>query len=326
MTRDPSTPTDPTRFDCDADSSATIPPRHEVVTTRDGARSIRDTHLREVMHPVVGARVESEQLYAGQSRLRERLRKDDWHSNDIALHPNHLNTNHLHPNHLDGEQLVLFDVGLGAGSNALAARRISESLLEDSHARRLTIVSYENDLGALKLALETEHAESFGLDGEPGDAARALLAHGRHETARTRWILREGDLLEQLMREELRAEIIFWDPFSPRANPALWNAAAFTLLRSRCAPRCTLFTYAAATSVRAAMLLGGFAVGIGAGTGTTQETTAAACDARDLTKPLDARWLQRLARSSAPFPADAPEDALARIQSAPQFRHGPNEG
>jgi len=284
-----------------------VPARHEVVTTSGGARSIRDTHLREVMHPVIGARAESEQLYAAQSRLRERL------LDKSASGP-----------------LVLFDVGLGAASNALAARRVSESLgrslgatsAEDAPARPLTIVSFENDLGALELALQPEHASEFDLAGEPGEAARALLAHGEHRTPRTTWLLREGDLLEQLaaLDETLRAEIVFWDPFSPRANPSLWNAAAFSLLRSRCGERCTLFTYAAATSVRAAMILGGFAAGIGGGTGTTQETTAAACDARDLLKPLDARWLQRLSRSSAPYPADAPADALERISAAPQFR------
>lgn len=276
---------------------------HEVVTTRDGGRAIRDLYTREVMHPIVGAKAESERLYAGQSRLRERLQ--------TAPH-NMLHANDWHTNHL-----VLFDVGLGAGSNALAARRISESLGSD--ARPLTIVSFENDLGSLKLALQPEHRPDFGLEGEPAFAAQMLLNNGEHETPRTRWVLRAGDLLAQLDTEPLRAEVIFWDPFSPRANPSLWSAAAFAVLHSRCAPGVTLFTYAAATSVRAAMLLGGFAVGIGAGTGTTQETTAAAWDAKDLAKPLDARWLQRLQRSSHPFPADAPPDALETIRAGRQF-------
>ena len=305
------------------------PPRHEVVITRDGARAIRDTHLREVMHPVVGARVEAEELYAKQSRLRERLLGEPplahlWDTTDLVSQDNQWD-----PIHLDGprEPQVLFDAGLGAASNALAARRVSESLAgaaADSgagqrDARRLCIVSFENDLGALELALRPENANDFGLDGEAGEAARALLERGEHQTARTHWQLRHGDLLAQLEREPLRAEVIFWDPFSPRANPSLWNAAAFTLLRTRCATGCTLFTYAAATSVRAALLLAGFAVGLGAATGTTQETTAAACDVRHLLRPLDRRWLERLARSSAPFPADAPPDALERIRALPQF-------
>ena len=50
--------------------------------------------------------------------------------------------------------------------------------------------------------------------------------------------------------------------------------------------------------------------------------------AADLAHPLDARWLARLARSSAAFPSDVPEDAdargaaLDRIRAHPQFALG----
>lgn len=273
--------------------------RHEVVTTREGARAIRELARGEIMHPVVGPTVEAERLYVAQSRLRERLLDATGES---------------------PAPLVLFDAGLGAGSNALAARRVSEALADDAPARRLVLVSFENDLGALALALSPENAAAFGLEGEAGEAGRALLVHGVHETPRTRWRLRHGDLLEQLERETMLADLVFWDPFSPRANPALWTMGAFATLRARCGPRCTLFTYSASTRVRSALLLGGFAVGLGVGTGTTQETTAAATDLRDLARPLGARWLERLRRSSAPFPGDAPLDAFERIAALEQFR------
>jgi queuine tRNA-ribosyltransferase len=39
-----------------------------------------------------------------------------------------------------------------------------------------------------------------------------------------------------------------------------------------------------------------------------------------LTRPLDTRWLERVARSSAPFPPDAPPDARAILRNHPQFR------
>ena len=94
---------------------------------------------------------------------------------------------------------------------------------------------------------------------------------------------------------------------------------AFSALRRKCGPEATLFTYAAATSIRSALLLAGFCVGVGAGTGTTGRTTAASVRIQDLGEPLDARWLARLQRSSAPLPKDAPVDALERILAAPQF-------
>jgi queuine tRNA-ribosyltransferase len=263
---------------------------HEVVRTRGGALAMRSREAGEVMHPGVGPLAEAEALYVRQSRLVDRLAAA-------------------------GAPVVLFDVGLGAGSNALAARAVSERA--PASAAPLELVSFERDLGALGLALE--HGAAFGLEGEAAVAARALLDHGSHTTARTHWRLVHGDLLETLAREPAHANVIFWDPFSPRANPALWTIAAFAAVRARAAPRCTLFTYSASTATRIAMLLAGWAVGVGDAIGEKAETTAAAVNAADLARPLDRAWLGRLARSDVPLPSDAPAGAAARVAACPQF-------
>ena len=267
---------------------------HEIVQTRGGALAMRSLVDGEVMHPGVGPLVEAEQLYVRQSRLRERLRANDGGQPD---------------------RLVLFDVGLGAGSNALAARSASEE--QPAAAARLELVSFERDLGALELALAAGVA--FGWHGEAADAARALLAHDAHETARTRWRLVRGDLLETLARQTARADIIYWDPFSPRANPALWTVAAFLEARRVAGPRCALYTYSASTATRVALLLAGWAVGVGDAIGDKAQTTAAAVAAGDLARPLDRSWLARLSRPDVPLPPDAPSDALARARLASQF-------
>ena len=245
----------------------------------------------EVMHPGVGPLVEAERLYVRQSRLRERL--------------------------LAGERqpLVVFDVGLGAGSNALAARSTSEAL--PSGAARLELVSFERDLGALELALTD--GEAFGWTGEPAEAARALLATDTHATARTHWRLIRGDLLAGLARQTLAADIVYWDPFSPRANPTLWTVAAFSAARRIAGSRCALYTYSASTATRVALLLAGWAVGVGDAIGDKAQTTAAAVAASDLARPLDRRWLARLSRPDVPLPPDAPPDTAARVRQAAQF-------
>jgi queuine tRNA-ribosyltransferase len=191
--------------------------RHEIVQTRGGALAMRSLADGEVMHPGVGPLVEAEQLYVRQSRLRVRLLAGEGGEVD---------------------RLVLFDVGLGAGSNALAARSASEALPQGKGAARLELVSFERDLGALELALAAGVA--FGWSGEPADAARALLAHEAHTTPRTHWRLVRGDLLDTLPRQPVRADIVYWDPFSPRANPALWTVAAFSQARRAAGPRCAL--------------------------------------------------------------------------------------
>jgi queuine tRNA-ribosyltransferase len=273
----------------------------EVVTLRNGLRAIRHHESGEVMHCGAGPAVESQELYVAPSRLEARLEEG-------------------------GAPLVLLDVGLGAASNALAAWRLSESL--PNSARRLEVVSFDHDLDALRLALLPENAGAFGLE-EPAAraAATALLAHGHHETARTSWRLAFGDFLVALAAEpDASADIVYWDMFSRGKNPALWTVAAFGALRRVCRAGATLHTYSAATSTRSGLLLGGFAVGVGERTGDKEQTTIAAVSADDLAHPLDARWLTRLARSSAAFPIDVAtdaagrEEALARIRAHAQFK------
>jgi queuine tRNA-ribosyltransferase len=266
-------------------------PRYELVTTAGGP-AVRDTDVGEIMHPVVGAAAESEQLYVAQSCLAARLAEE-------------------------GPPLVVFDVGLGAGSNALAALRAARA--QPRGGRGLEVVSFERDLGAFRFAASDGPAERLGLAAEDLGAMRALVETGRHEEQRVLWRLVAGDALKTLPAEPSLADVVFWDPYSPRQDDALWTVAAFATLRARCGPRATVFTYSTATAVRSALLLAGFFVGIGDPSGPKAGTTAAAVDLGDVRRPLDLRWLERLARSSAAFSADAPADALGQIRAHPQF-------
>jgi queuine tRNA-ribosyltransferase len=266
--------------------------RFEIVLTALGAPAVRDAEAGEVMHPVIGPAVESERLYVAQSRLRDRLAAA-------------------------GEPLTLLDVGLGAGSNALAALRAARGA---AGGRGLEIVSFDRELGALALAASDAGAARLGLDPADAAALRELLAAGRHESPRVRWRLVMGDLLVTLPREPVQADLVFWDPFSPRVNPEPWTVRAFSAARSRCGTGAVLLTYSTATAVRSALLLAGFFVGVGDPSGPKDQTTAAATDLALLQRPLDRQWLARLARSSAPLPPDAPPDALDRIRAHSQFR------
>jgi queuine tRNA-ribosyltransferase len=270
----------------------------EVVTTRSGARAMRDRQSGELMHPVVGPMVEAETLYVWPSRLEERLREPA------------------------PEPLVLFDVGLGAASNAIAAWKVAQA--HTSPGRLLNIVSFERNVAALELALADEHAAAFGLEGEAGEAARALLQTGEHRNERTHWRLVRGDLGATLAQQDpASADIVYWDPFSPRANPELWTTSSFTDLRRACRDGATVHTYSASTSVRSALLLAGFVVGTGDATGEKKQTTIGATRLSDLKRPLDRGWVDRLSRSSAPLPSDAPADAIALLSALPQFTEQP---
>ena len=157
-------------------------------------------------------------------------------------------------------------------------------------------------------------------------AASAILASGRHETARTTWRLCLGDLLQV-------------SPSCPMDSRTSCSGMCTRRRRRRRSGRsrrsscCGAYAAIARRCTRTAhrrrrdpaFLLGGFAVGVGARTGARDETTVAASRVVDLEKPLGASYLERLARSSVPFPNDVPNDATARadalalVRACPQF-------
>lgn len=251
----------------------------EIVDTRDGRRVIRSNVDGELMHPV-GPTQEAAELYVTPSRLAERLAEGP---------------------------ITLFDVGLGGGSNAALAWSVSTS------GGPLEILSFDRTTEAMALAVS--EPVSFGYDDDALRAAREVLDHGHAAHGGSTWRLVLGELPETLAVAERSADVVFWDPYSPKTNPDLWNIHAFTTLRRTCAPRATVHTYGAATAVRAAMILAGFVVGRGPSTGTKSETTVAAVDRHDIEHPLDGRWLERFGRSSAPLPADAPPNARDRVRA-----------
>lgn len=267
----------------------------EVVATRDGTPAMYDRATGELMHRT-GPLSESQRLYVDAARLSARLGA------------------------AQAAPLVVLDVGLGAGSNALAALRCAE-LPRGAERRALHIISLDRSAAALELALRPEHASGFGLlELSTRAAACSLLEHGRHETAHTRWELHLGEIQSVLPALGAAfADVLFWDPFSPQVNPELWTYGAFRAARRACREGATLHTYSGATAVRAALLLAGFAVGAGQLISAGKTATCAATSAELLEQPLDRRWLERLRRSTAPFPADAPADALERIAALPQF-------
>jgi hypothetical protein len=97
-------------------------------------------------------------------------------------------------------------------------------------------------------------------------------------------------------------------------------------VRRAASERCVLYTYSASTATRVALLLAGFAVGVGDAIGDKRETTAAAVDVAELARPLERGWLARLSRADVPLPRDAPADAIARASAAPQFARAGRDG
>jgi queuine tRNA-ribosyltransferase len=274
---------------------------YEVHRAREGFSSIRQISSGEIMHSRTDPMEEARQLYVEQARLAERLRERS------------------------NEPLILWDVGLGAAANAMAAIECYETA---KPRRPLHIISFENDLDPLRLA--AARLESFPY--LRAELVNAIIAGGewRSDDDKLIWKLLSGDFVSR-MNDAPEPDIVFYDMFSPNTSPGLWTTAIFRNLFDICRDRPTeLFTYTCSTANRAALLAAGFFIARGRNAGEKIETTiaitpAAIRDAAATRDLLSRDWLARWERSAAKFPADvAPNERLTFekiIRGHEQFRN-----
>ena len=281
---------------------------YDIVTGPAGHASIRQISSGEVMHSVNRPSDEAERLYVQQSGLAARLQ----------------------PPAPDESELVIWDVGLGAASNAMAALQCFERACAGHGAaavRPLRLVSFEIDLDPLRLAARFASHFPHLRHGAP----HAILEHGRwsHASGRLQWELHRGDFLDHL-ETSAAPDVIFYDPFSAKTDTGLWTSAVFARIHRHCGSKAAeLYTYSSATAVRVALLTAGFFVAEGVGTGPKADTTQAftrldgANGHRPPPRLLGAEWLGRWQRSQAKFPAGLPDSEKPafeqRLLAHPQF-------
>ena len=280
-------------------------PAYSLVTLANGVRSVRSHAEAETFHPVVGPVAEAEALYVRQLRLRARR----------AAHAG---------------EFVIWDVGLGAGANALTVLRATHDL-----PGRVRLVSFDHTLEPLRFALQ--HAEALGYFGGYEKLVATLLAEGRAEQnegpQRVAWEVVVADFPAWLQAEPTSVpapHAILFDAYSPAKNPAMWTLPLFTSLFRQLDPArpCAMPTYSRATLLRVTWLLAGFFVGVGHATGEKDETTLAANSLALLDEPLDRKWLERVRRSTSAEPLHEPsyrqapltEESWERLRAHPQFQ------
>lgn len=281
----------------------------EIVRLRTGAAGVRSLEFGEVWHPGIGPRAEAEALYV----------------NGLAL-PRRLAAHH------EPRPFVIWDIGLGGAANATAAIHAATHAPPGLH---LDLWSFDRSLEGLRFALR--HAADLGYFGDLAEPAGQLLHTGASAfpcgSARIQWSCVLGDFPRRLREDTARRwpapDAILFDPHSPGANPEMWTLPLFRDLFARLDPHrpCALSTYSRSTSIRAALLLAGFHVGVGQATGLKEETTLAANRPELAGALLGSRWLQRAHRSAAAEPWTDPPyehrpitpDTAARLAQHPQF-------
>ncbi len=286
---------------------------YEVHRAPEGFASIRQISSGEVMHARTPPMVEAHRLYIEQSDLAARLRMPaDADSERESTAP-----------------LVIWDVGLGAAANAMAAILCYQAQALAGSTRPMHVISFENDLDPLRLAFQ--HNREFTYLRHPGVAG--ILAAGRWQSQGDpglRWTLVQGDFLASIPNAPAAPDLIFFDLFSSKTDADQWTLGAFREIFAACRGRAVeLFTYTCSTPVRAALLVAGFHVAKGRSTGEKVETTVALTPAAlHRSSPtnhelLGAQWLGRWSRSTAKFPADLQADQQPAfensVRSHPQF-------
>ncbi|HEY3662102.1 MAG TPA: tRNA guanosine(34) transglycosylase Tgt [Chthoniobacterales bacterium] len=262
---------------------------YEVHIAQEGFASVRQVSSGEIMHMRTPPMEEAHSLYVEQSNLAGRLTAS-------------------------AEPLVIWDVGLGAAANAMAAIQCYEaqaSILPISsmgRMRAMRIISFENDLDSLTLALR--HDDKFPYLRHGGPAG--ILERGAWQSKRypgLSWQLVRGDFLETVTQAPLPPDLIFYDMFSSRTHREQWTLETFRRLFAACGGGAVeLFTYTHSTAARAALLAAGFFVAKGRSAGVKEETTIALTPAAvrlaHSHQLLDRVWLDRWNRSGAKFPPE----------------------
>ena len=296
------------------------PPTHlgdyEVHASPHGFSSIRQISSGEVMHSVNDPREESNTLYIEQSCLASRLAEPSASAEELG-------------------ELVIWDVGLGAGSNAMAAIHCFESEWKNRtndggqlHAMRpMRIVSFEHDLDSLRLAIANPRDFPHIRHGAPHEILKC--GAWKHASGLLCWELIDGDFLEKF-ESAIAPDLIFYDPFSFKTDTRFWTTAVFSQIFEKISPKSVeLYTYSASTAVRVALLAAGFFVAEGVGMGPKSSTTLAFSRASGAAVHplapalLGPDWLARWKRSHLKVPAGLSGSEAAafekRIESHPQF-------
>ncbi|NUM88799.1 MAG: tRNA guanosine(34) transglycosylase Tgt [Bdellovibrionales bacterium] len=274
---------------------------YRVKISEGGFASIQQKSSGEVMHSVVRPEEEAKRLYLDQSGILERARQ--------------------------GGRITVWDVGMGAATNAMVLIRAYEELVREwPRAAALEIVSFENDLDSLRLALREVNLFPYLRHSAP----YGILHRGGWKSKKTpvEWRLVLGDFSE-LFAHASAPDFIFFDPFSLKTNAPLWQLPLWKrLARHLHAADAEIFTYSSSTAVRSTILSAGFYVAAGTGTGPKGETTIALTEkAARRRRPqwLGEEWLQRWERSDARLPlgSDGSEEDILRVQRHPQFTRSP---
>lgn len=209
----------------------------EVITTRDGSRTLYSTQYQQSFHSVHGALTEAHHVFLEGSGTEELLKSQ--------------------------REVRVLEIGFGAGLNwlitASAARRHRTRLTYTAwdkqipSAEILSRLGYGGLIGAHTLATTIEEWRKTFVSDVPSGTYN--LTHEHDSTLQ----LCIGEATEASFPDR-SYDSIYLDAFDPRANPELWGPEFFGQLYKALRDGGCLATYSVAGHVRRALTSIGFSV------------------------------------------------------------------
>ncbi len=265
--------------------------KFELVQLKSGIMSLRSKTNNETFHPVTGPEIEAQILHVDQQRLIERA--------------------------LTHKKLIIWDVGLGAGANALAViKALSTSEEFKKSGGEVELYSFDRTIGPLEFAMQNA-AQLKYLVGYENILERLIAESSVQVTPKIVWNFCHGDFSKFILdAPKTMAALplhgiipaphgIIYDPYSAVSNPDMWTLEHFSrlFLTLDSARPCLLTNYTRSTAVRVSLLLSGFYVGVGRAVGEKAETTIASNKREMIEAPLDQKWLERvrISRNGSPL-------------------------
>ncbi len=229
----------------------------EIQTTGDGSHTLFSHRFGQQFHDTNGAIDESRHVFLQHGSLNERI--------------------------LNNQDVHIFEMGFGTGLNLLL---VANSLLESKSTSRVRYTSIEG------FPIDAGTASSLNynayLPSIPNPNILPSIFSIAHPGYNTYAILPNLELdlyigmYDTFAYPEDPIDVVFFDAFSPKANPELWRSTVFKDIIDHARPGCVLSTYCAAVSARAAMCHAGWSVARGPGVKTRREMTIASNDTSKL--------------------------------------------
>lgn len=245
----------------------------EIQLTGDGSHTLYSHRFGQQYHDTNGAIDESRHVFLEHGSFNERIRRN--------------------------EDVHIFEMGFGTGLNLLL---VADALIATGSTSNVIFSSIEGFPIDSATASHLNYHEQLHTLPNPRILAGIFAAIKPGENVfsilpNLELRLHVG-LYDSYVYSDRPIDVVFFDAFSPKANPELWRTSVFKDLIDHAANGCVLSTYCAAVSARAAMCHAGWHVARGPGVKTRREMTIASNEPYRLAphpRVNEARYAERYA-------------------------------